>query len=176
MSKFAANAVLARPIWARSVWARAVLALAIGSAALGGCARTRGHQGYIADRALVATVSPGVDNRDSVQGTLGRPTFTGEFDPDRTWYYVSRDTRQFSFGTPKPIDQSVLIVRFDPAGTVAAVERTGMDKIARIDPVNDKTPTRGRQTNFFSALFGNIGRVGGGGQSAATADNPNAGR
>lgn len=151
------------------------LALVLIALAAGGCAQVRGHQGYIADRALVATVQPGVDNRESVQGTLGRPTFTGEFDPDRTWYYVSRDTKQFSFGTPKPIDQKVLVVHFDAAGNVSAVDHTGMDKIARIDPVKDKTPTRGRHTNLFQALFGNIGSVGASGQSAPTADNPTGG-
>ena len=156
----------------RRAGAAAILAMLTGM--LAGCTSIRGHQGYVADRALVATVSPGVDNRDSVQKTLGRPSFAGEFDPDNTWYYVSRDTRQYSFGTPKPIKQSVLIVHFDKDGTVASVDHSGMEKIARIDPVKDKTPTRGRHTNLFQALFGNIGTVGSA-QGGTTADNPTGG-
>ena len=152
----------------------ATIVAMLAGAALGGCTSIKGHQGYVADRALIATVSPGVDNRDSVQKTLGRPSFAGEFDPDRTWYYVSRDTRQYSFGTPKPIKQSVLIVHFDKDGTVASVDHSGMEKIARIDPVKDKTPTRGRHSNLFQALFGNIGTVGSA-QSSTTADNPTGG-
>ena len=148
------------------------LAAAIG---LGGCSTVRGHQGYIADKALVATIEAGIDNRESVRRTLGRPSFAGEFDSDATWYYVSRDTRQFAFGTPKPIKQSVLVVRFDKAGNVTAVEHSGLEKVARIDPVGDKTATRGRHTNFFQDVFGNIGGVGGGAPTGGTADNPTGG-
>ena len=152
----------------------AVALAMLGVSALGGCSTIHSHQGYIVDRALVATVSPGVDNRESVQRTLGRPSFAGEFDPNSTWYYVSRDTRQFSFGTPKPTKQLVLIVRFDPAGNVTSVDRTGLEKIARIIPSGDKTATRGRKSNFFQDVFGNIG-AGGNTAAGGTADNPNGG-
>lgn len=141
-------------------------------AALGGCSRVRDHQGYIADKALVASVQPGVDNRESVERTLGRPSFVSAFDPS-SWYYLSRDTRQFAFGTPKPAAQTVIAVKFDAAGNVAAVERKGMEQIASIRPAGDKTPTLGRNKSLLSEIFGNIGRVGGSGQSAPTADNPN---
>lgn len=154
----------------------AAIALAIALAAgLGGCARIRGHQGYVMDNALVASIQPGVDNRDSVQRLLGNPSFQGEFQPN-TWYYVSRTTRQFSFAQPRPVAQTVLAVRFDPSGNVAGVERTGLDRVASIHPVGDTTPTLGRKRSLFQELFGNIGAVGGVGQNAPTADNPNGGR
>ena len=157
-----------------SAYRRLVPVAALGLVApLGGCSSIRGHQGYIVDRALVATVAPGIDNRESVQKTLGRPSFAGEFDPDATWYYVSRDTKQFAFGTPKAVKQSVLIVRFDKAGNVTAVDRTGLEKVARIDPNGDKTATRGRKSNFFRDVFGNIGGAGSGNTPVGgTADNP----
>ena len=125
----------------------------------GGCTRLRGHQGYILDSTLAATVQPGVDNRESVQRTLGRPTFTGQFD-QKDWYYVSRDTRQLAFSLPKPVAQIVLHVRFDEAGNVASVERTGIEQVASITPSGDKTPTLGRHRGFFEEVFGGIGRVG----------------
>ena len=65
-----------------------------------GCSRMRDHKGYVVDQTLIDTVQPGVDNRDSVAKTLGRPSFAGEFDGDRSWYYVSRDTRQLAFTRP----------------------------------------------------------------------------
>jgi outer membrane protein assembly factor BamE (lipoprotein component of BamABCDE complex) len=136
-----------------------------------GCARIKDRQGYIMDETLVASVQPGVDNRDSVIGSLGRPSFVGQFD-QRDWYYVSRDTRNLGFNMPTPVAQSVLHVRFDEAGNVAAVERTGMEKVASIDPMKAKTPTLGRNRGFFQELFGNIGAVGATGQSGGTADNP----
>jgi outer membrane protein assembly factor BamE (lipoprotein component of BamABCDE complex) len=138
-----------------------------------GCARIRDHKGYVVDSSLIGTVQPGVDNRDSVAKTLGRPSFAGEFDKDQTWYYVARDTRQIAFRNPRPVSQMTLIVHFDPAGNVSAVERTGIEKVAHARLYGDKTPTLGRDRGFFRELFGNIGRVGSVGQDGGTADNPN---
>jgi hypothetical protein len=100
----------------------------------------------------------GVDNRDSVAKTLGRPTFVGQFDQNE-WFYVSRSTAQLAFNEPRPTAQTVLRVRFDEAGNVASVDRSGLEKIASISPEGDKTPTLGRERGFFQELFGNIGAV-----------------
>ena len=145
-----------------------VLAAAI---ATGGCTRITDRQGHLLDETLVAAIQPGVDNRDSVEATLGRPTFTGQFD-QRDWYYVSRTTKQLAFAKPRPEAQTVLHVRFDEAGNVAAVERTGLERVASINPDEDKTPTLGRNRSLLEELFGNIGTVGSTGQAGQTADNP----
>jgi outer membrane protein assembly factor BamE (lipoprotein component of BamABCDE complex) len=149
--------------------------VAIGlSGGLAGCAHIKGHQGYVADSALVASVQPGVDNRESVQKTLGDPSFASQFDQS-TWYYFTRTTQQFSFAQPRPTSQMVVAVHFDRAGAVSGVERTGLDQVVSIGPVKDKTPTLGRKRGLFQELFGNIGAVGSMGTNAPTADNPNGG-
>src|SRR5690606_17783798 len=89
------------------------------------CTRVRGRQGFLFDENLAASVQPGVDNRDSVAGSLGRPSFVGQFD-QKDWYYVSRATQQLAFAEPRPTEQTVLHVRFDDAGNVASVERMGL--------------------------------------------------
>ena len=150
----------------------AALGLALGAVVLtAGCTRIKDRQGYVLDETLVSAIQPGVDNRDSVATTLGRPTFVGQFD-QRDWYYVSRDTKQLAFSMPKPEASTVLHIRFDEAGNVASVERTGLERVASIDPLNKKTPTLGRTKSFFEEVFGNIGTVGGTAESAQTADNP----
>jgi outer membrane protein assembly factor BamE (lipoprotein component of BamABCDE complex) len=136
-----------------------VAAIVVAAGASSGCSRIVGHQGYLIDNQLIGTVKPGVDNRDSVQRVLGRPTFTGQFD-NRDWYYLGTETRQLAFGKPRPIEQTVMKISFDAAGNVAKVEQTGIEKVARIAPIKDKTPTLGRDRSFFQELFGNIGRVG----------------
>lgn len=151
---------------------RAALAMALIAGLAGaGCTQIRDHQGYLVDDVLVASVQPGVDNRDSVQGTLGRPTFVGQFD-QRDWYYVSRDTRALAFNMPRPKAQTILHIRFDEAGNVVSVDKTGLERVASIDPMNDETPTLGRDRSFFEELFGNIGTVGAPGVAGQTADNP----
>jgi outer membrane protein assembly factor BamE (lipoprotein component of BamABCDE complex) len=142
-----------------SLWLASVVVMAL---AVGGCTRIRQNQGYLIDETLLTSIQPGVDNRDSVAKTLGRPTFSAQFDAGE-WYYVSRNTGQYAFAQPKVLEQSILIISFDPGGTVTKVERRGMEKVAHIDPEKDKTETLGRDTGFFQDLFGNIGSVGAGG-------------
>ena len=137
----------------------ALLAAAAAGIAAGGCAKTQDIQGYLVDETLVAAVQPGIDNKDSVQNTLGRPTFTGTFDQN-DWYYVARRTKNYAFNHPRVNQQTVLHVRFDAAGNVASVERKGLEQVVSIDPMNDKTPTLGRDKSIWDELFGNIGAVG----------------
>ncbi|WP_439532816.1 outer membrane protein assembly factor BamE [Polymorphobacter sp.] len=127
-----------------------------------GCSRVKVDQGYLADETLVTSIQAGIDNRQSVEKTLGRPTFASQFG-EAQWYYVSRNTGQYAFIRPKVLSQSILIVSFDKDGNVTNVERRGMDKIANISPSGDKTPTLGRETGLFEDIFGNIGTVGAGG-------------
>jgi outer membrane protein assembly factor BamE (lipoprotein component of BamABCDE complex) len=137
-----------------------VASAVLGAAMLSGCAgiTTREHRGYVMDEQLTTGIQAGVDNKQSVEKTLGLPTFMGTFDQN-DWYYVSRDTRAFAFRNPKVTDQTVLHVRFDPAGNVVSVNQTDEQLIAAINPNNDRTPTLGRERSFFDELFNNIGTI-----------------
>jgi len=140
-----------------------VAGVVVGAALLAGCANlgVRSHKGAVVDPQLASAIQPGVDNKASVEKTLGRPTFTGEFTPN-DWYYVSRDTNTFAFRNPRVTKQTIYHVRFDQAGNVASVQTSGKDMIANVDPASRKTPTLGRRRSFFDELFGNIGSVGSG--------------
>lgn len=135
--------------------AMALMALA------GGCASIKDHRGYLVDAALVDSVQAGVDNRTSVERTLGRPSFASQFG-DPAWYYVATDTRQTPFGRPQPFQQTILRVRFDPAGNVVAVDKAGLEKHVKLSPSGKRTPTLGRDRGLIEDLFGNIGSVGSG--------------
>jgi outer membrane protein assembly factor BamE (lipoprotein component of BamABCDE complex) len=131
-----------------------------------GCVSIKDHRGYYADPALITSVQPGIDNKLSVEKTLGRPTFVSEFGTP-SWYYVATNTAQSPFGRPRTTEQSILKVNFDAAGNVSQVALTGNEKVVRLSPDSDKTPTLGRERSFFEDLFGNIGAVGAGGGGAA---------
>jgi outer membrane protein assembly factor BamE (lipoprotein component of BamABCDE complex) len=141
------------------VLASAAVLVALGATTA--CVPVRTHQGYVVDAELVAAIQPGVDNRDSVLRTLGRPTFTGQFD-QREWYYVSRDSANMAYNSPNVKSQTTLRVTFDAAGNVADVQKTGTELVASVNPSNKTTPTLGRKRSFFQDLFGNIGQVGAG--------------
>ncbi|MFC3711959.1 outer membrane protein assembly factor BamE [Sphingoaurantiacus capsulatus] len=144
-----------------------MVSMLIGLGVLPACTRTTNTMGYIVDEVLVAEVKPGIDNRASVEKALGKPSIAGQWD-DKTWYYVSRNTKQTAFLMPKPTEQSIIAVSFDAKGNVASVNRRGLEQVANVDPVNDKTPTLGRETGVLEDLFGNIGRFG----SAGSAGGP----
>lgn len=124
-----------------------------------GCTTIKDQRGYIAEKLLTDSIQPGLDNMQSVEATLGRPTFTSQYG-QTNWYYVSSETHRKPFLSPKIRDHSVIAVRFDTAGNVVAVENSGMEQIVRLDPEGDKTPTLGRERGFLQDLFGNIGAVG----------------
>ena len=138
-----------------SIWLKLAAATAV-AAMTAGCAGIRDHRGHVLDKQLATNLQVGVDNKDSVIKTLGRPSFIGQFDAN-DWYYFSRDTKTIPFRSAKITDQAVLHVRFDAAGNVASVGQTGKETVVAINPDNDRTPTLGRKRSFFDELFGNIG-------------------
>lgn len=147
----------------------ALLKLLPGAAAvalLAGCTGVRAQHGAVLDPQLITAIQPGIDNKDSVAKTLGSPTFAGQF-TSNDWYYLTRSTSTFAFRNPRVTDETVLHVRFDPAGNVVAVDRTGKELVANIDPTKRTTPTLGRKRDLFKQLFGNIGSVGAPGAGGA---------
>ena len=141
----------------------------------GGCSRIREHQGFILEPLIVQSVLPGIDNKASVEGSLGRPSFVSQFGEER-WYYISRQTRQLAFSTPRAAGQSTYVVEFDNAGNVARVlEDQTLTNVVNISPVGDKTPTLGRKRSLLDEIFGNIGQVGTGmgGMAGPSGPGPN---
>ena len=134
---------------------------AIGAAAIAvsACTSIREPRGYIVDATLLQSVQPGIDNQQSVIGTLGRPTFESQYG-QKTFYYVSSTTGRRPFVRPRIREHSVLAVKFDDAGNVVSADFSGMDKVVYLSPDGDATPTLGRERTFLEDLFGNIGAVG----------------
>jgi outer membrane protein assembly factor BamE (lipoprotein component of BamABCDE complex) len=136
-----------------------------------GCASNRAHKGAVIDPQLASSIQPGVDNKASVQKLLGTPTLQGQFTPN-DWYYVSRDTSQLAFRNPRVTKQTVMLVRFDPGGNVASIQKTGKELVLNLDPSGRRTPTLGRSKSFFEELFGNIGSVGSAGMPGYGGNRP----
>ena len=128
--------------------------------ALGACSSIRESRGFVNDPVLVRSIQPGIDNRRSVEGTLGRPTFESQYG-EPTWYYISSVTGRRPFVRPRIREHAVLKVQFDEAGNVASVDRSGIEQVAYLQPDGAETPTLGRERSFLEDLFGNIGQVGG---------------
>lgn len=146
------------------------VALGLMLAAATGCTSIQDRRGYLGDALLMNGIRAGIDNQRSVEATLGRPTFTSQFG-EPTWYYVSSTTGLRPFGRPQIEDQSVMAVRFDEAGNVASIDRSGIERVVYLSPESDETPTLGRERGFLEDLFGNIGAVGAAGPAPAGGPN-----
>ena len=130
----------------------------IALSALSACASIKESRGFVLDPQLVDSIQVGVDNKASVTKTLGRPSFTGQFS-DSNWYYVSQQTRQVAFQTPRITKSQIVRVAFDPAGNVSAVQKADEKQIARVGPMKGKTPTLGHNKSLIEEIFGNIGSI-----------------
>ncbi|WP_233256113.1 outer membrane protein assembly factor BamE [Falsiroseomonas bella] len=119
----------------------------------------RQFRGHAVTEEQVGQITPGVSSRDDVEALLGSPSASGTFDPSE-WYYISGITHQRPARNLGVIEQNVLVVRFDPGGTVQEVRRLGMEDGREIQMVSRVTPSPGTERSVLQQLFGNIGRVG----------------
>ncbi len=144
-------------------WLATASVAALGAAlVLGGCTTSRQTRGYIFNEELVQNIAPGVDNRASVQQTLGTPSTSSDFG-DEVWYYISRSTVVKGFLSEKAEAQNVLAIHFDDGGNVSEVERYDLADAQEVTPREEKTPIRGKTLGFFQQLLQGIGRVAPGG-------------
>ncbi len=133
------------------------IAVCLMALAIGGCTTSKDIRGYIFDEDLASAITPGVDNRQSVQDTLGSPSTTSDFGPE-VWYYISRNTKKRGFLNEHMTDQKILAIAFNDAGEVVTIRRYGKKDARRVPIRSEKTPVRGKTLGFFQQLFANIGR------------------
>ncbi len=130
------------------------------SIAVSACGNARETRGYYFDTELADAIAPGVDNRQSVNSTLGSPTIPALFS-DNTWYYVSSSMRVRPIFWPETTQHRVMAIHFNESGVVANVENFDLSDTQPVSPVGDKTPTKGRHLSFFQSVFGTVGTFSG---------------
>ena len=127
------------------------------SVAVTGCTIERQPRGFFIDETIAQRILPGLDNKTSVQHTMGTPSLYGTFDPN-VWYYVTELTRRRSLSRATATERTILTVQFDGDGVVEDVRRYSLADAVKINPRKDITPTRGKKLGFFEQIFSNIGR------------------
>ena len=110
------------------------------------------------DPQAVASIRPGVDNKDSVESRLGSPSTIANFDKT-TWYYISAEERNFMFHKPEITKEDVLAVKFDTDGLVSSIDHYDLKDGKDVAFVGRETPTKGKELTFLQQMFGNFGRI-----------------
>lgn len=135
----------------------ALAAVSVMALTAGACAATVNQRGYLPDETKFSSIQPGIDTKSSLQERLGSPSSKGTFDED-VWYYVSSTQEDFLFFRPEETGRDIVAVSFGGDGTVAQVERYGIED-GMVVAFNDReTPAKGRELTILQQLFGNIGR------------------
>ena len=121
------------------------------------CAPEVSTHGYRLDAAALAQLEPGRTTRDEALQLLGSPSSVATFD-EQVWYYVSQRTERMSFYQEEVVNRDVVSITFDDLGTVAQIDRHGLEQAHEVSLVERETPTAGSELTALEQFIGNIGR------------------
>jgi outer membrane protein assembly factor BamE (lipoprotein component of BamABCDE complex) len=125
---------------------------------LAACSAIYSNHGYIPTDEDLALIKVGVDTRESVEATVGRPAAEGLLNDD-AWYYVQSRWRTAGAAEPVEVTREVLAISFGATGLVTNIERFGLDR-GRIVPLSRRvTTTSIRGQGILSQIFGSIGKL-----------------
>ncbi|MCC6305197.1 MAG: outer membrane protein assembly factor BamE [Rhodobacteraceae bacterium] len=134
-------------------------ALAFGLALLvAACAPTFRNHGYVPPQEALDAVVIGVDTRDGLAETLGRPSAAGIM-ADSGWYYVESRWRHYGARAPEEIQREVVAISFDAGGVVTNIERFGLEDGRVVRLSSRLTATAIREVSFLRQLYRNFGRI-----------------
>lgn len=136
--------------------ARAIAVLLAAALLMAGCARLERNSGYVPTESELALIEVGRDTRETVSVIIGRPSLES-LRTENGWYYVRSDYETFLYRAPEEVRREVVAITFAEAGTVAQIERFGLEQgrvIALSRRVTDSNITG---ISFLRQLLGNLG-------------------
>ena len=132
------------------------------SLALIGCAPVVHHHGYVFDEVELSALKRGETSMTDVTSMLGSPTVTSTVE-NQALYYISSRIESYLFYEPKETDRHVLALYFDENKKLTDYAEYGLKDGNIVAFVARETATSGRELSFLQQIFGNLGRVDGGG-------------
>jgi len=122
------------------------------------CSATYTNHGYAPSESELENVIVGVDTRESVEETIGRPSSTGVL-KESAWYYISSRIKYFAYRDSEVVDRQLVAISFDSRGRVENIERFTLED-GRVVALNRRVTTTGiKGVSFIRQILGNIGRV-----------------
>ncbi|MFD1914375.1 outer membrane protein assembly factor BamE [Halodurantibacterium flavum] len=122
------------------------------------CADIYRDHGYAPSEYDLAQIAVGRDTRDTVAEAVGRPS-TGGLLTDDAWYYVQSRYRRSGARAPQEIQRQVVSISFAPNGTVANVERFGLEQGRAVVLSRRVTDTNIRGVSALGQILGNLGNL-----------------
>jgi len=125
---------------------------------LAACAATYSNHGYTPTEQELEDVIVGVDSRDSVETSIGRPSSAGVLQSGG-WYYVSSRVKHYAYRQDEVIDRQLVAISFNQRGIVTNVERFTLED-GRAVAINRRVTESGiRGVSFITQMLRNVGRA-----------------
>lgn len=122
------------------------------------CSPVVRNHGYVPSDEELALVEVGVDTRDTVGTKVGRPSVQGLLN-NVGWFYVQSRWETRGARAPQEVDRQVVAITFDEGGTVANIERFGLER-GKIVPLSRRVTTPNvKGMSVIRQIFGNLGRL-----------------
>ncbi len=142
-----------------TVTRRIALAMALGASLLAaGCTAIYQNHGYVPSDEDLSQVQVGKSSRDDVAAAVGRPSASGVLEGS-AWYYVGSRWKYYGARAPQEINREVVAVSFAENGTVANVERFGLERGEVVVLSRRVTKSNIRGIGLVRQLLGSLGRV-----------------
>ena len=122
------------------------------------CTPSFTRHGYVPESKDLDRITVGQDTRETVAALIGRPSTAGLLN-DVGWFYVQSAWKQRGVAAPTEVDRQVVAITFDDKGTVANVERFGLEKGQVVALSRRITKDNVASAGFLRQLFGNIGGI-----------------
>ena len=137
--------------------AKSLLALVL-VIAVAGCTSTFKNHGYVPSDAELQELIVGVDTRSTVDDVIGAPTSAGLL-AGGDYYYVRSRVRTYGMFRPEVVERQILAISFDETGTIANIERFGLEDGNVVELSRRVTDSSVVGNGFWRQILGNIGNI-----------------
>ena len=123
---------------------------------LSGCSATFSNHGYVPSDSDLMELVVGVDSRATVDDVIGAPTSAGLL-AGGDYYYVRSRVRTFGMFRPEVVERQLLAISFDESGTIANIERFGLQDGNAVALSRRVTDSSVVGNGFWRQILGNFG-------------------
>ena len=137
--------------------AKAILCLVV-FFGLAACSATYQNHGYVPTESELAELVVGVDSRATVDDVIGAPSSSGLL-AGGDYYYVRSRVRSYGMFRPEVVERQVLAISFDDTGTIANIERFGLEDGKVVALSRRVTDSSVVGNGFWRQILGNFGNL-----------------
>lgn len=136
---------------------RAKTLLALGCAIwLAGCTALYSNHGYVPAEEDLSELIVGVDTRATVDDVIGAPS-SSSLIAGGDYYYVRKRVRTYGMFRPEVVERQIVAISFDEAGTIANIERFGLEDGKVVALSRRVTDSSVVGNGFWRQILGNFG-------------------